>query len=138
MAKRKAAGVAKIRTSYGLQVGSKVVASDNSGAKIVQVISVKGYRGRLNRYPRATVGDMVIVTVKKGTPQMRRQVFPAIVIRQRKPYRRKNGEWIRFEDNAVVIVSPQGDPKGSEIRGAVAKEASERWPRVGHVASIIV
>jgi len=81
---------------------------------------------------------MVIVSVKKGTPQMRRQVLPAIVIRQRKMYRRPNGLWVQFEDNAAVISSPEGSPRGSEIRGPVAKEAAERWPRVAHAASTIV
>jgi large subunit ribosomal protein L14 len=69
---------------------------------------------------------------------MRRQVLRGIIVRQRKPYRRKGGQWIRFEDNAVVITSETGDPQGSEIRGPIAREAAERWPRIASVASIIV
>ncbi|MHA1607630.1 MAG: 50S ribosomal protein L14 [Candidatus Freyarchaeota archaeon] len=128
----------KPRVSRGLPVGARVICADNSGAKVVQIISVIGYKGRLNRYPTAGVGDMVSVSVKEGTPEMRRQVLRAVVVRQRKPYRRKNGEWIQFEDNAVAIVSPEGDPKGSEIRGPIAREAAERWPRIAGIASIIV
>ena len=128
----------KSKVSRGLPSGAYVTCADNSGAKLVQIISVIGYKGRLNRFPSAGVGDMVSVAVKEGTPEMRRQVLRAIVVRQRKPYRRKNGEWIQFEDNAVVIVSPEGDPKGSEVHGPIAREAAERWPRLAGIASIIV
>jgi large subunit ribosomal protein L14 len=79
-----------------------------------------------------------VVTVKKGTPEMRHQVVRAVVVRQRKPFRRADGTWIAFEDNAVVIVSEDGTPRGSEIRGPVAREAVERWPRIGNIASIVV
>ncbi|RLI73434.1 50S ribosomal protein L14 [Candidatus Heimdallarchaeota archaeon] len=126
------------RLSKGVSVGTRLTCADNTGAKVIEIIAVKGFKGRLNRYPTASIGDMVIVSVKKGTPQMRRQVLPAIVIRQRKMYRRPNGLWVQFEDNAAVISSPEGSPRGSEIRGPVAKEAAERWPRVAHAASTIV
>lgn len=138
MAKRRAAGKPLAKVSRGLQIGSLVRVADNSGARLVRIIGVKGYRGRLNRIPSAGVGTMVIVSIRKGTPQLRRQILPAIVIRQRKMYRRKNGDFIGFEDNAVCITNPAGDPRGSEIRGPVAKEAAEHWPRVAHTASIIV
>ena len=122
----------------GLQVGSYVKVADNSGAKEAMIIGVIGYKGRLRRIPPAAIGDMVVVTVKKGTPEMRKQVVRAIVIRQRRPYRRPDGTWVAFEDNAVVIVTPDGTPKGSEIRGPVAREAAERWPKVANIASIII
>lgn len=138
MAKRKSAGTPKFRSAKGIQVGSKLKVTDNSGAKIVQVIAVHGYKGRLNRYPNASIGDMVIASVKKGSPQMRRTIVPCILVRQRRPYTRENGEVIRFEDNAVVVVNPQGDPKGSEAKGPIAREAVNRWPRVGGIASIVV
>ena len=138
MSRRKVTGISLPRLSKGVSVGTRLTCADNTGAKVVEIIAVKGFKGRLNRYPTASVGDMVIVSVKKGTPQMRRQVPPAIVIRQRKIYRRPNGLWVQFEDNAAVIASPEGSPRGSEIRGPVAKEAAERWPRVAHAASTIV
>lgn len=69
------------------------------------VIAVQGVRGRLNRLPAAAVGDMIVATVKKGKPELRKKVMPAVVIRQRKPFRRKDGTFIYFEDNAGVIVN---------------------------------
>lgn len=122
----------------GITTGTNLVASDNSGAKEVMVIGVLGIKTRLRRLPFATVGDMVIVTVKKGKPDMVGQVFRAIVIRQKKPFRRPDGTWVAFEDNACVIVTPEGQPKGKEIRGPVAKEAIERWPQIANLASIVV
>jgi large subunit ribosomal protein L14 len=84
------------------------------------------------------VGDKVLVSVRKGSPNLRKQVLPAIIVRQRKPYRRADGMWVQFEDNAAVIITPEGELRGSEIRGPVAKEAAERWPRVAGSASIIL
>ena len=131
-----AARTRKVNT--GLQVGSRVRVADNSGAKEVLIIGVPGYKGRLRRIPPAGVGDLVIVSVKKGTPEMRRQIVPAVIVRQKRPFRRPEGVWVAFEDNAVVIMTPEGGVKGSEIRGPVAKEAAERWPRIANLASIIV
>lgn len=138
MAKRKAAGTPRVKSAYGLQNGSKIKVADNSGARVVQIISVIGYSGRLNTYPKAAVGDMVVVSVKKGNPKMRRQIVRAIVIRQRRPYSRESGEVISFEDNAVVIVNELGDPRSNEAKGPVAREAISRWPRIGGIASIVV
>ncbi len=122
----------------GLQVGSYVKVTDNSGAKEAMIIGVPGYHGRLRRIPPAGVADMVVVTVKKGTPEMRHQVVRAVVVRQRRPFRRPDGTWIAFEDNAVVIVNEDGSPKASEIRGPIAREVVERWPKIGNIASIVV
>lgn len=122
----------------GLPVGSLVKCADNSGAQEVRIIGVVGRKTRLRRLPGAAVGDMVIVSVRKGKPELRRQVLRAVVVRQRKPYRRMNGVWVQFEDNAVVIVGPDGDPKGTEIRGVVAKEAAERWPKIAALTAMVV
>ncbi|NXV81909.1 RL23 protein, partial [Atlantisia rogersi] len=84
----------------------------SSGAKNLYIISVKGIKGRLNRLPAAGVGDMVMATVKKGKPELRKKVHPAVVIRQRKSYRRKDGVFLYFEDNAGVIVNNKGEMKG--------------------------
>jgi large subunit ribosomal protein L14 len=140
-AKRAVAGkpaFSRRRVSTGLQVGSRVVVADNSGGKEAMIIGVPGYKGRLRRVPPAGVGDLVVVTVKKGTPSVRKQVFKAIVIRQKRPYRRASGVWVAFEDNAVVLLNPEGTPKGSEIRGPVAREAAERWPQIANLATMIV
>ena len=126
------------KISRGLPAGSVVKCSDNSGARELRIIQVIGYKGRLRRVPTAAVGDLVAVSVRKGTPDMRKKIFHAVVVRQRKPYRRAEGIWIQFEDNAVVIMTPEGEMRGSEIRGPIAKEAAERWPRIASAASIIV
>lgn len=141
MAARKAkVGAAFGRRGYtaGIQVGTCLSVADNSGAKEVLVIGVLGVKTRLRRIPFATVGDVVVVSVKKGKPELKGQIFRAIIVRQRKPYRRPDGTWVAFEDNAVVIVTPEGTPKGSEIRGPVAREAAERWPSIANIATIIV
>ena len=121
-----------------LNSGSIVDCVDNTGAKQLQIISVKGYRGVQNRYPRAGIGDICIVSVKKGTPEMRKQVMKAVIIRQKKEFRRSNGLRISFEDNAMVIVDDSGMPKGTDIKGPVAKEVAERFPKIGTTASILV
>ncbi|HDN17515.1 50S ribosomal protein L14 [Candidatus Bathyarchaeota archaeon ex4484_205] len=128
----------RLRHARGLPVGSTLVCTDNSGAKELEIIQVHGYKGRLRRLPSANVGDLVSVTVKKGIPELRRQVFKAIIVRQRFPIRRPEGWRVVFEDNAAVLVLPTGDLKGTEIRGPVAREAADRWPRVAALASIII
>ncbi|RWW56092.1 hypothetical protein BHE74_00037219 [Ensete ventricosum] len=105
--------------SLGLPVAATVNCADNTGAKNLYIISVKGIKGRLNRLPSACVGDMVMATVKKGKPDLRKKVMPAVIVRQRKPWRRKDGVYMYFEgvlskhtDNAGVIVNPKGEMKG--------------------------
>ena len=119
-------------------LGSIVNCADNSGAQLLKIIQVHGIKSRFRRVPSACVSDLVSVTVKKGPIDMRKKPMHAILIRQRKPYRRPDGTWISFEDTAAVLVSPEGDLKGTEIKGPVAREAAERWPRIANVASIIV
>jgi large subunit ribosomal protein L14 len=126
------------KISRGLPAGSVLRCTDNTGARALRIIQVMGYKGRLRRVPAAAVGDMIVVSVRKGTPDMRKKIFQAIVVRQKKPYRRAEGTWVQFEDNAAVIMTPEGEMRGSEIRGPVAKEAAERWPRIASAASIIV
>lgn len=126
------------KISKGLPAGAILNCADNSGAKELRLVQVMGYKGRLRRVPSAAVGDRITVSVKRGTPDMRKKIFQAVIVRQRKAYRRAEGIWIQFESNAAVIITPDGEMKGSEIRGAVAKEAAERWPRIASAASIIV
>ncbi|MCD6089793.1 50S ribosomal protein L14 [Candidatus Bathyarchaeota archaeon] len=126
------------KISRGLPVGSLIKCADNSGAKVLRLIQVIGYKGRLRRVPSASVGDRVVVSVRKGSPDMRKKLFQAVIIRQRKPFRRPEGIWVQFEDNAAVIITSDGELRGSEIRGAVAREAAERWPRIASASSIII
>ena len=107
-------GVIRHRTSYGLCNGSKILIADNSGAKIAQIINVDQYKGRLRRLPKATVGSVVTVTIKKGKPELRGNIVKAVIVRQKMIYRRLDGTRLCFEDNAGVIISKEGDPKGTE------------------------
>jgi large subunit ribosomal protein L14 len=125
------------RVTRGIQNGTKLVCDDNSGAKIVQVIGVIGNKARLRRYPRAGVGDVLVVSVKKGKPEIIKKKERALIVRQRKEYRRGK-ERVRFEDNACVLIDDQGLPKGTEIKGAVAREISERFPKVVAIAAAVV
>jgi large subunit ribosomal protein L14 len=76
--------------------------------------------------------------VKKGPPDLKKAVFGAVIIRQKYPVRRLSGQHVVFEDNAAVIITPEGDLKGTDIKGPVASEAAEKWPRIANLASIIV
>ncbi len=69
---------------------------------------------------------------------MKGKVFPAVVIRQRKEFRRPDGTRVMFEDNAAVIVNERGEPRGTEIKGPVAKEVGERFPKIVRIASVVV
>ncbi len=126
------------KLSKGLSAGSVLRCTDNTGARELRLVQVMGYKGRLRRVPSATVGDQITVSVRQGTPDMRKKIFQAVIVRQKRPFRRSEGIWVQFEDNAAVIITPEGEMKGSEIRGPVAKEAAERWPRIASAASIII
>ncbi len=126
------------RQSRGLPLGARIPCADNSGAKIISLIDVKAYHGVASRVPSAGVGDLLIASVKKGGPEMRAKVVYAVVIRQKRPFRRADGSIISFEENAAVLVTPEGEVRGSEIKGPVAREAAERWPRIAAIASTIV
>lgn len=126
------------RQTRGLQNGSRLDVVDNTGAKQIEIITVPKYHGVANRVPSAAVGDIVIASVKKGTPQMRRQIVFAVIVRQKRPMRRPDGTMIHFEDNAAVITTETGETKGTDIKGPVAREAAERWPRVSATSNMIV
>merc|ERR1719378_1526647 len=84
----------------------------------------------MNRLPSAAPGDMVMATVKKGKPELRKKVTPAVIVRQKKAFRRIDGTYIYFEDNAGVIVNQKGEMKGTAISGPVAKECADLWVRI--------
>ncbi|KAI9023319.1 60S ribosomal protein L23 [Hyaloraphidium curvatum] len=137
---KRGAGVSgnKYRMTLGLPVGAVMNCADNSGAKNLYIISVVGFGARLNRLPAAAAGDMVLATVKKGKPDLRKKVMPAVVIRQRRAWRRKDGVFLYFEDNAGVIVNPKGEMKGSAITGPVAKECADLWPKIASSSGTVV
>jgi large subunit ribosomal protein L14 len=121
-----------------LPLGARINCADNTGAKILEIIMVKRAKTRTSRMPSAAVGDFVNVVVKKGPAELRKQIFGAVIIRQKYPIRRLNGVRVTFEDNAAVLVTPEGEIKGTDIKGPVAAEASEKWPRVANLASMVV
>ncbi|MFO8020330.1 MAG: 50S ribosomal protein L14 [Promethearchaeia archaeon] len=130
----------KPRTSYGVQNGSKIFITDNSGAKIGEILNVDHSKTRLRRLPKATVGDVVTVSIKKGKSELRGQIMKAVIVRQRRIYRRPDGTRLSFEDNAGVIIMGDGlgSPKGTEIRGPIAREAAELFPRIASISSLII
>jgi large subunit ribosomal protein L14 len=117
----------KATISWALGVGSWVDTCDNSGAKVVKITNVVGLKTVKGRKPHARVGDLIMVAVKRGRPDMRKKVVYAVLVRQRKEYRRPNGMRIKFEDNAAVVCKDEkGNPKGTLLKGPIAKEACDR------------
>ena len=102
------------RQMRGLPQGARLDCVDNSGAKTVEIVTVLNYKGVHRRSPAAGVGDMVVASVKKGNPEMRRQLVRAVIVRCRRPYRRADGTMVQFEDNAAVLTNEQGETKGSQ------------------------
>lgn len=107
-----------------IQQESRLKVADNSGAKEVLCIRVLG--GSKRRY--ASIGDMIVVTVKKTAPGGVKKgiVTKAVVVRTRKEIRRKDGSYIRFDDNAVVLLNDSEEPRGTRIFGPVARELRDR------------
>jgi len=104
---------------------SKLVVADNTGAKVVQCFRVLG--GTRKRYAR--IGDIIVVTVKVALPGgtvKKSDICKAVVVRTTKETRRKDGSYIRFSDNAAVIIDEQLEPKGTRIFGPVARELREK------------
>jgi len=129
----------KARVIRGLNFGALVPTCDNSGAKVIKVFGRKGMKSVKGRMGSAGVGDLVMASVIKGKPEMRNQTVLAVIVRQKKEYRRSSGIRIKFEDNAAIIVKDdKGNPKGTILKGAVAKEAAERWGNIAKISKILV
>jgi len=127
------------KATRGLNIGSLVTAADNSGARICRVVSIKKGKTTKKRQGYAKIGDWVKVSVRKGTPEMKGEVFDAVVLRQRRPWRRLSGERIAFADNAVALLKDEkGNPKGTQIKGPIAREILERWAQVAKLARVVV
>lgn len=126
------------KQTRGLPTGARLICTDNTGAKIVELVNVLKYHGVARRYPAGGIGDLIIVSVKKGSPELRKKLVNAVIVRQRRPFRRTDGTMVQFEDNACVLTTPNGETKGTDIKGPVAREAAERWPRIASTASTIV
>lgn len=108
-----------------IQEETNLVAADNSGAKKIRCIRVLGGSGR--RY--ATVGDIIVVTVKSAIPGggvKKGEVSKAVIVRTKKEYRRADGSYIRFDENAAVLINQNLEPRGTRIFGPVARELREK------------
>ncbi len=108
-----------------IQEETNLIVADNSGAKKVRCIRILG--GHDKRY--AGVGDLVVVSVKSaipGAPVKKGEVSRAVIVRTKKEIRRKDGSYIRFDENAAVLLNAQGEPRGTRIFGPVARELRER------------
>lgn len=128
----------KARVTKPLNAGSRIVCADNTGAKTLEVISIMGYRGVKRRKPRGGVGDVIKASVKEGDVKLRKQIVDAVIIRQKKEYKRKSGMRVAFEDNAAVLINEKGEARGTQIKGPVAREAVERFISIGKIASMVV
>jgi large subunit ribosomal protein L14 len=126
------------RISGGVSIGSVVKVDDNSGAKLLHIVAMEGYRGRRGRLPDIGIADIFMGSVIQGKTDMRKKVLRAVLIRQRKEFRRSSGERISFEDNACVLINDKNEPQASEIKGVVAKEVAERFPKVATIAKNVV
>lgn len=129
----------KSNITRGLPHGAILTVCDNSGAKLLKVVTVMGLKTSKGRTPAAAIGDLIMGAVKTGKPDIRKKMVLAVVVRQKKEYRRSDGTRIKFEDNAcVVLKDDKGNPQGTMFKGPIAKEACYRWPAVAKLASIIV
>lgn len=128
----------KARITKPIPVGAYITCADNTGAKKLQVIAVFGYKGVRRRKPSTGVADVIKCSVKEGTVKWRKQVVRAVVIRQKKEYRRSSGLRVKFEDNAAVMVNEKDEPVGSQVKGPMAKEVTERFLSIGKIASVVV
>jgi large subunit ribosomal protein L14 len=108
-----------------IQIYSRLKVADNTGAKSIMCIHVSGGSGR--RY--AYIGDVIVASVKQAMPRgmvNKGDVVKAVVVRTARSYRRRDGSYIRFDDNAAVILTDQNNPKGTRIFGPVARELREK------------
>jgi large subunit ribosomal protein L14 len=118
---------------------ARLVCADNSGAKTLELINVRGYHMKLRRIPKAGIGDIIICSVKKGKEKIRHEVVYAVIVRQKQAYKRSDGTRVKFEDNAAVLVNPKTfEPIGTEIRSVIAKEVVERFTPIGKIASMVM
>ncbi len=126
--------------SRGLPIGAYVPVVDNSGAKEVRIISVKGYKTVKRMLECGGVGDLVTAHVTKGKPEMKHTVVKCVIVRQKQEFKRPDGTTIKFESNGAVVLKDEksASPKGTIVKGAVAKEVGERFPAVARLANVMI
>jgi large subunit ribosomal protein L14 len=122
----------------GLVPGSVLVCADNSGAKTMMIINKIGKAGHRRRMAACGVGDVVMVTVKSGSPTYLKKKARAVIIRSKTPIRRANGMRVKFEDNAGILITDANLPVGTEVKGAMAREIVERYIKLAGIAQRVV
>jgi large subunit ribosomal protein L14 len=126
------------RVSKGLVPGSILTCADNSGAKTLMIINKIGKAGKHRKMAACGVGDVIMASVKSGSPTYIKKKVRAIIIRQKSPMRRANGIRIRFEDNAAILVTDVNLAVGTEVKGAMAREIVERYIKLAGIASRVI
>lgn len=127
-----------------IQKESRIDVADNSGAKVVQIIGVLGGSTARGRFTRRTagVGDRIVCAVKKSLPNSdvkTGEKVRAVIVRTKYPTRREDGSYVRFDSNACVLIDPEGNPRGTRIFGAVARELREKnYMKIVSLASEVV
>jgi len=130
----------KSKLSRSLPQETRIHIVDNSGARIAKIITVKGYKTRTRKKQVAGIADLCTCNVIAGKPDMRHKVVPVVIIRQKQEYKRMDGTTVKFEDNAGIVLRDVklGMPKGTVIKGPIAKEVAVRWSQVAKIASIVL
>ena len=130
----------KSKVTKAFPVGAVVPVVDNSGARKIQVITVKGYKTRTCKLQAAGVADLVSGAVVAGKPDMRHKGVQAVIVRPQQEFTRPDGTKVRFEDNGAIVLKDVrlGLPKGSLIKGPIAKEVALRWSQVAKIASQVL
>ena len=126
------------KITKSLPIGARLKCDDNSGAKELEIVGVKGYKGGRRKLPSAGVADLIFCSVKKGKPEIRKKIVKAVITRQKHEFKRADGTRIKFEDNAAVLVDDKGMPRVTEIKGIVAKEVAERYAKIATLAKNVV
>ena len=127
-----------------IQKESRLEVADNSGARVVSVIGVLGGSTARGRYTRrsAGIGDRIVCSVKKSMPNSAVRpgdLVKAVIVRTKYPTRRKDGSYVRFDSNACVILKEEGNPQGTRIFGAVARELREKnYMKIVSLASEVI
>ncbi|MCL4378937.1 uL14 family ribosomal protein [Candidatus Marsarchaeota archaeon] len=117
---------------------SVLTCADNSGAKTLMIINKVGKAGRKGRLAASGIGDIVMCSVKSGSPQYIKKKVRVVIIRQKQPMRRSSGMRVRFEDNAGILITESDLPVGTEVKGAMAREVVERYIKLAGIASRVV
>ncbi|MCL5430429.1 MAG: uL14 family ribosomal protein [Candidatus Marsarchaeota archaeon] len=126
------------KISKTLVPGSILTCADNSGAKTIMIINKLGKGGGHRRMASSGIGDIVMASVKSGSPAYIKKKVRAVVIRQKSPMRRANGIRVRFEDNAAILITDANLSVGTEVKGAMAREVVERYIKLAGIASRVV